>query len=144
MKIALTGLVLLDASFRHTVDPFSSDAEGPNPEAEVPMEISLLRGEGPNAYAVVLRVNVEAPPSRYAVSVAYAAFLTFDLEGEASPHDFDNRVMATGASMLMPYCRELISNLTGRAKFGPVWIGPTNINSLIAQSENSERAAPTP
>lgn len=138
MKIALTGMALLDANFRHNVDPLATPVTGPHPYTDVPMEIGLLKGEVPHTYAVKLRAVIESPAALYALSVTYAVLLTVDPEGAELPSDFDNQIMVTGASMAFPYCREVITNLTGRSRFGPIWVNPTSFKNLFA-TEN-----PTP
>lgn len=143
MKIGLGGMILLDASFRHTIDPLSSHGKRVNPPAEAPMEVGLLKGEQPNTYAVTLRVGLEAADALYAVSVGYAVILTVDLEDEAPPTDLDNRVMVTGATMALPFVRELIANMTGRGRFGTTWVNPTNFSNLFPKPQNAETTPAT-
>jgi preprotein translocase subunit SecB len=54
--------------------------------------------------------------------------MTVDYEDSPPPEGLDDILMATGASIAFPYCRELISNLTGRGRFGAIWLNPTNFN----------------
>jgi preprotein translocase subunit SecB len=143
MKLQLGGLVLLDASFRHTVEPLSQDAALVYPQTEVPMEVGLMKGEVPNTYAVTLRIGIQSPNDRYAISVAYAVPLVVDPEGQELPPDFEHRMLITGASMALPYCREVISNLTSRARFGTVWINPTNFNQIIPPPQQQQVAEAT-
>lgn len=132
MKTTLTGLILLDCSFRHKSDPLQTPASGTNVPGAVQMQVELIRGDVVNTYAVTLRVHLDTPTSQYVGSLAYAALLSVDLEGEAPPENYEQLLMVTGASMAFPYCRELVTNLTMRARFGPVWLAPTNFGSLIA------------
>lgn len=136
MKFQLHGFVLTDCSFRHKIEPFSgARVEGPYPPSPAQIEVELAKAQEPNRSVVKVRVVIDAPDGRYAVSVAYAAMLTLDLEGEEPPEDLDSRIMVTGASMSFPYCRELISNLTSRARFGPLWLAPQDFNSLLRKKE---------
>lgn len=138
MKVSIAGIVLLDASFRHNVEPLSREVTTVYPQTEVPMELGLMKGEVPNTYAVVLRVGIQSPKDLYAMSVGYAVLLSIDPEGVEPPSDFDNRLMVTGASIAMPYCREVVSNLSSRGRFGTVWISPTNFSQFFPQNQTTE------
>jgi preprotein translocase subunit SecB len=136
MKTTLMGLMLLDCSFRHKSDPLqntgsTTNVPGPGP---VQMQVELIRGDVVNTYAVTLRINLDTPTSQYVGSLAYAALLSLDLEGEAPPENYEQVLMISGATMVFPYCRELVTNLTTRARFGPVWLAPTNFSHLIANT----------
>jgi preprotein translocase subunit SecB len=132
MKFALSGLILLEANFRHAVDPFATPV-APHPQTDVPMELGLLKGEAPHTYIVTLRVAIESAPSFYAISVRYAALLTIDPEGAELPPHFEQQVLVIGATMAFPYCRELVSNLSARARFGPLWLNPTNFQDVLKE-----------
>jgi preprotein translocase subunit SecB len=44
--------------------------------------------------------------------------------------------------MLYPFLREAVANLTGRGRFGPVWLNPFNF-MLLAQEVANEGTAKT-
>jgi preprotein translocase subunit SecB len=143
MKMQLLGMHLLEGAFRHTADPFAatkSEAKS-NTEAQPAAEIKveLAKGDQPNTYLAILRVRIE-PPANYSVSVAYAASMLMDPEGEAVPDNLDQQIMVTGATLAFPYCRELVSNLTARGRFGPVWLNPVNFANVILQPKEGQVA----
>jgi preprotein translocase subunit SecB len=140
MKLQLTGIILLDSSFRHTVDPLPLPPT-PHPPMQVQQEIELLRGEVANTYAVKLRVNLDAPEAKYALTIGYAILLTIDLEGAEPPEDMVHRIMVTGANIAFPYCREIVSNLTSRGRFGTVWLNPMNFSESIKLARDESTAA---
>lgn len=139
MKTTLGAIILLDSSFRHTVDPLPN-ATAEHPPGAVDLEVEIIKGEEPNAYAVKLRGKIESPKSPYAITATYAVILEVDMEGEPAPDNLDTRIMVTGATMAFPYLRELISNLTSRARFGPVWLTPTNFNALLGSKATEATA----
>lgn len=141
MKVNLTSLMLVDASFRHTVDPLQTPEEK-IPAGGIGLEVELIKGQEANAYAVKLKAALESADVKYALNVTYAAILLIDPEGEPPPDQLEHRLMVTGASMLFPYCREVISNLTARGRFGPVWLSPTNFNVLLANKQIEEVVLP--
>src|SRR5688572_6137016 len=123
MKLATHGLYLIDASFRHVREPFGATLPTkPHPETELQIEVSLAKAVEPNRYVVKLNTRMDSPEAWYVVAVTYAVTLEIDLEGAAAPEDLDNRLMVTGATMAYPYCREIISGLTGKARFGAIWL----------------------
>lgn len=136
MKTLLRSLFLVDSSFQHKVDPLKN-AEWDNPPGPVDMDVEMVKDEGhPHTYAVKLRVKVDTATCPYVASVTYAAILKLEMDdGETPPDMLEHRVLVTGASMLFPYCRELISNLSSRTRFGPVWLDPTNFNTALKPNE---------
>lgn len=147
MKVTLHGIILLDCTFRHSVEPFGGvKVEGPHPESPVAVEVELAKAEQPHQYVIKLKTVMDDPGARYAMSVTYAVMLSVDLEGAAAPENLDSRMMATGATMAFPYTREIISSLSSRGRFGAVWLKPQNFNEIIAgpkQQETEAATAPT-
>src|SRR5687767_10083996 len=124
MKIGLNGIVLVDTNFSHVGDVIGPPVTAIHPTTTVPMQVSMLKHESQSgAFAVKLRVNFES--QLYSASVTYAVMLQVEFDGDA-PADLEKRVMVTGATMAFPYCREMLSSLTGKGRFGPVWLNPTN------------------
>ncbi len=131
MKVMISSLVLGRSEFRHTGD-FLATPTMALPNAPIGIEVGILRGVEPQNVAIRLVVTLDDPESPYAFTVDYYVLMAFDLEGEEPPKDFDHRLMVTGATMAFPYAREMLSNLTARGRFGPVWLNPTDFNALLA------------
>jgi hypothetical protein len=45
-------------------------------------------------------------------------------------------VINGGVSMVFPFVREAIANLTMRGRFGPVWIDPLNVQAIVADAQS--------
>lgn len=143
MKAQLDGVFLLDSSFRHVLDPFGAVPTPAAMESKggVSIEVVLLGVEEPNQFIVQLQVKVESPDAspqaRYAVTTTHAVMLRVDPEGRALPDNIHDQVIVLGATIGFPYAREVVSTLTGRGRFGPIWLSPQVFTNLIPKDESS-------
>lgn len=141
MKIELRGIHLLESTFRHARDAFGPISQPPTDQpAEV--QIELAKGEAPHDYLITLHVRSN-PQTQYAFEVKYAVIMKADPETETPPENLLQRIMTTGATIAFPYCRELVSNLTARGRFGIVWLNPMNFANAISQQFDAQKVADT-
>jgi preprotein translocase subunit SecB len=132
MKLTIAQILLEGAQFAHKsnyLERMPTEATAASP---VDLQIELAEAQDkPNARVVRLRVMSNAPEALYEFTVSYLAIFTLDMEGEQPPADLDRRLMVTGATMVFPFAREVVANLTMRGRFGPSWMQPVNINELV-------------
>jgi preprotein translocase subunit SecB len=135
MKLTITQIVLEHAEFKHRPDYLAIALN--NDDAAVRSNVNLTaqvsRAEqNPNGAALVRLGAKSAEDSLYQFELGYAVFYSLEWqEGEEVPEDLDNRLMVTGSTMLLPFIREVVASLTGRGRFGPTWLAPTNFNELF-------------
>jgi preprotein translocase subunit SecB len=135
MKLTVAQFVLEDAQFAHKSNFLERQPSEGVPAAPVDLEIELAEAQDNPAVRVVrLRVVSSAPEALYDFRVSYIVILMLDMQGEEAPADLDQRLMVTGATMLLPFVREAVANLTSRGRFGPSWMQPVNINELVLAS----------
>lgn len=130
MRLTISQILLGDAAFTHVGD-FLAQPVSPIPPHPVGIEVGLIRGEEPNNIAVQLRVKMDAAEAPYRFNVSYLVLMAIDEMPSPLPDDFDRRLIVTGANMTYPYAREIVSNLTGRGRFGPIWLNPTDFNESV-------------
>jgi preprotein translocase subunit SecB len=128
-KIRISQIFLERASLTHREDclsfPPTTSVSG---EVEILLEVGLSQDKSRGRIRLRARSHPEAE-DLYNFDVLLTALLEREGEGNMPLE----RYLATNASaMVFPFLREAVANLTGRGRFGPLWIRPTN---LIAQIE---------
>lgn len=136
--IRVAQFVLDRAVFSHRGDYLALPANTPIPEGNVQIEIEAGHGDDPHDTLVRLRVfsDPESPDAPYEFDVTYVGVLK--LSGPL-PENFLDVIAGTGGSLLLPFAREAVANLTARGRFGPIWINPINVRAALlgAQAQGS-------
>jgi preprotein translocase subunit SecB len=57
--------------------------------------------------------------------------LVHDVDRVAFP---DHQLTEVAAAMLYPFVREAVANITGRGRFGPVWLNPFNVRAALGDA----------
>jgi preprotein translocase subunit SecB len=144
---SLAQIYLSKAEFSYRVNPLlvAPDAK-PSPQ-EVRTGVAVVRMTDPDVAQVKFRVA--SNPDKKEEQALY----DFDVEvagivrGVADKETFSDRALAVlVGTMLAPFVREMIANLTMRGRFGPIWIQPVNVQRLIDTStfRELEPDAPAP
>lgn len=133
MNLTISQIVLERAEFAHREDYLRLEPNTALPASSVAMAVQVQRAEGNVNRAALARVTATSGgDALYHFSVTYVVFYVMEWEGnEPVPDDLDQRLMVTGATMLFPFLRETVANLTSRGRFGPSWLAPTNFNALV-------------
>lgn len=134
MNLSIGTIQLEEVEFAQKPDYVAAPGT-PQPNSTVDLRVELARLSEGYGGVVRLRCSSDTPGVAHRFKVSYAAILTLDLQGEEPPADLDKRLMVTGGSMLLPFVRELISNLSARTPHGSTWIAPTDFNRMVADSE---------
>ena len=125
-------MVLEQAQFAHRPDYLSLPADTKLTASDVQLFSQVMRSEGEKTNAVVRLTAQSAKGALYSFEVSYSALFAIDTEGE-EVQDMDRRLMVTGSTMLYPFVREVVANLTAKGRFGPTWLAPVNFNNTVAQ-----------
>jgi preprotein translocase subunit SecB len=134
-KLNVSQILLQDVQFRHVGSFLERDPKTPIPQTPAGIEIELQQAaEAEKPAALVrLRVTSDVPEAPYSYTVTYLVVLTY--EGPV-PKDFDRRLIVTGATMAMPFVREVVANLSSRGRFGATWLSPVNFSKIVSDEIN--------
>jgi preprotein translocase subunit SecB len=130
MNLALAGIILEEMKFGHVGNFLARVPQATPAQQPALIQVEILKGAEPDRAAVRLRVSSQPDHPDYSFALSY--LVLFQLSGDPIA-DLDQRLAATGAMMLVPYVRELLSNVSGRGRFGAVWMHPIDVSSLIPQ-----------
>lgn len=145
MRLTVAQFVLEEAQFAHKSNYLERKPLDAVPASPVDLEIELAEAQdNPEVRVVRLRAVSNAPEALYDFRVSYIVILMLDRQGEELPADLEQRVMVTGATMLLPFIREAVANLTSRGRFGASWMQPVNINELVLRSTAPARPVTMP
>lgn len=141
MTIALAQILLEGAQFAHNGNYLAKQATTEAASHRIRLDVEVVNGADKSRAGVRLKATSEVADEeepQYKLHASYLALFTLDAERDA---EFDKRLAVTGATMLQPFMRELVANLTQRGRFGPVWMAPVNFNDLISPA--SKKVAPS-
>lgn len=146
MNLTISQIVLERSEFKHRDDYLRLDPTVTKLEpSSVGMSVQVQRAADNPSKAALVRVAAKSgDEALYHFAVTYVVFYGLEFaEGEVAPADLEQRLMVTGATMLFPYLREAVANLTSRGRFGPSWLAPTNFNNLVPTPAPVEALAST-
>lgn len=129
---------LEEAKFSHVGDYLGRDPQLTPSAGNANVQVEVVRGKEADRVAVRLRFNSVPENPDYSFAISYVIIL--QMEGIAKP-EMERAIAITGATMLYPYVRELLNNLSGRARFGQVVAHPVNFNAVIPEKGTTEVVA---
>lgn len=140
MKLSISQIVLESAEFKHRNEKyFNQSPKSQVDESGVNLFATIMRTDGDPNRGAFVRLKAESEPeATYQFKLTYGIFYGIEWEeGEEVEENLNQRLLVTGGIMLMPYVREFVANLTGRGRFGPMWIAPTTVNAveMVPESE---------
>lgn len=135
MKLTVAQIVLEQVEFKRRDDYATLAPNVPMAPSSVNLGAQLQRPEEPSN-AVVVRLTASSEEGAlYQFSVTFAVFYMTEAEKEdAAIENLDRQLLVTGSTMLFPFIREVVASLSGRGRFGPTWLAPTNFQALMANA----------
>jgi preprotein translocase subunit SecB len=128
--IKIAQIVLERAEFSHRADFLE---HVPTTPMELDVKIAFSAGVTPDHQRAMARLTAEAADDQlYKFSFQILALLEVDTEAPNYP--LPQYVAVNAGSMLFPFLREIVANVTSRGRFGPVWLKPFNIQAAVQAS----------
>lgn len=129
MNLGLAQVLLEEARFSHVGNFLAAEQTPLAAPHRVQMEVQIVRGAETNRAGVRLRVSTLPEDAQYSMLVSYLALFTYEPDQD---EEFYRRLALSGAMMLFPFAREVVGNLTQRARFGAMWLQPANFTESLA------------
>lgn len=142
-SLRIEELFLVSSSFAHRSDFLTLDRRKPLGDLEVDAQFQLIQGLAPSVIGVTVRVGTKAATdTAYKFHAEMMAIIRVDGSELSAP--LDKQLLHSGVSILFPFVRETIANLTMRGRFGAMWIKPINVQAAVeAMVENPPVASST-
>lgn len=135
--LILSQVYLESAKFEHRPD-FLSLPPTPAPgELEVHMAAQYLVSD--DKKSGVVRLTVSTNPEvkgHYNFEVIVGALMTVNEGNENLP--IEEYARSNAPSLLYPFAREAVANLTGRGRFGPTWLHPFNFLAVMGGQQSGQ------
>lgn len=130
--LRIAQIFLQSAQFRHRDDALALPADTRPGETSLQVQIRVMGFKEKNAAAVSLRAatDPEDKDTLYQFSVEMMA-LVEEMPGQENM-PAERYVAQMGSTLLFPFLRESVANLTMRGRFGPIWLKPFNLQAVIA------------
>ena len=141
--IELRQIFAESVQFEHRADSVALPAHRAPGELDVQTQIQfrLAADERSGMLRMLVRTN-PASNGHYKFEITVVALVGVK-PGEANM-SVPEYAQASAAALLYPFARELVANLTGRGRFGPLWLHPFNFVAAVAGGSSlrpPERAA---
>jgi preprotein translocase subunit SecB len=142
--LSISQIILSAVEFKHRSDALQLPANTRQPTANVDVEINLRGDAKSKAAALAIRVKSRSDEDPlYHLDITMLGIV--ESHGESvglTPHSF---LVQGGVSMLFPFVREVVANITMRGRFGPIWLNPINVRAFAeaASAEPRQETAKT-
>jgi preprotein translocase subunit SecB len=136
----LVQIYLTSAELSYRVEPLSVPAVK-KPESQ-PIQIGLTLERLDDGSAAQIRVRVTTDPNDGAEGVLYDFAVEYaGLIDQIDPEQLSEADLVQAvATMVFPFVRESVANLTTRGRFGPVWLNPFSVAGAIRKMRESYQA----
>jgi len=136
VKLKIHQIILEAVKFKHRDDYLALLPTTSLPSTDIQLAAGLaVSDSNPNDMLVRLEARSgDGGLTSFDVSYVMLIGVEYDAE-EVPPPDLPNRILVTGATMLLPFVREVVANLTAKGRFGPTWLAPTNFHKAFAESD---------
>ncbi|MEX2178628.1 MAG: protein-export chaperone SecB [Gemmatimonadaceae bacterium] len=110
------------------------------PVEDIPTKVKVRVGISPDEKSGIVSVSVftpkeEAANSLYRFGIEFVAVVEQTDEPNMSLRDY---VVKAGPAALYPFVRETLASLSGKGRFGPLWLPPMNLLALTTELEQRE------
>ena len=134
--IQIAQIFLKQAKFDRRPEYLWTPPAGGNKGGRINISIAVLTGpDGPTGVSMVVATDNDDPGNCYIYEVEMAVL--FQVIGEAPNMSLEEFARINVATLLVPFLREVIGNITGRERYGPVWVNPINVMALLKQQQES-------
>ncbi len=134
--VTIAQIILERVTFGHR-DDYLTSAGPPSPDAIVgTLNVELQSGVSVDGKSGLVRLRVSTIPENRPFYVFDVALVGLVAVEKAAPNmPLEQYVGTSGSALLYPFVRQLVADLTGRGRYGPVWLNPIN---LIAKFSGEE------
>jgi preprotein translocase subunit SecB len=131
--LQIAQIFLLSAQFAHREDALALPAGTREGEQRVGVQIQMREHNTGQAASVAVKVfsDPDSQTALYRYSLEMVGVVEkAPNEENLAPRDF---ILKGGVTILFPFLREALANLTMRGRFGPVWLKPFNVQAALQE-----------
>lgn len=139
--IRINQIFLGVASFEH--EAAWADKPVGTPIEETTLNLSVTGGTAEDEREGIAVLRVETTPESkgpYRFAVEWACIVA--VEPGKENMTIPEYINSNAAPTLYPFARETVASLTGKGRFGPIWLKPLNFAMARQQTVDAEEKAP--
>ena len=137
--IRIGQVFLEETSFKHRPDYLSLPPSTPAQVGEVSVAIRAGVSQDELHGLVHLRI-ITRPENKPLYDFEITMCALFDVDEEAANLSMSEYVSKYGPALLYPFARQVVADITGRGRFGSVWLSPINL-AMAAGTAPKKRVA---
>lgn len=137
--LVIRQVVLESARFSHRANYLQHPPTTPIKDLalETQFTLGLSRDRSKGALSLAVRTKDDAKPL-YSFELRMLALVEVQ-KGQANM-PLEQYAAVSGMSLLYPFLREAVANLTQRGRFGPIWLPPLNVAAAIESARGPAEA----
>ncbi len=131
--IKINQVFLESAAFEHRPDFLTLPADTVV-ELDTQLSIEFMIDPGDASRGAIRATAFTTDEGLYRFRISVGAII----EQDAANKNFtlDEYIATSSTALLVPFLREAVANITGRGRFGPIWIHPMNVVALMQESDS--------
>lgn len=139
-QLKIAQIFLAVANFMHRKDALQLPT-ATSVELSIAMKVTAVVGEDGSGGILSIEAKTDdALDPVYRFQIEMVALVEAEVPSpNLSVHDYLTKM---GPTMLFPFLREAVAAVTGRGRFGAVWIKPMNLSNLSLEAETAGAAGP--
>ena len=127
--IRISQIFLGKALFEHSDDPTLTPARTKAGEHQINIIVNAAATEDERAGIITVLVQT-TPENKGSYRFVVEMVGLVDREPGAENMSIATYLTGPATATLFPFVREALANITGRGRFGPVWLKPFNLNAV--------------
>lgn len=131
LNVQIEQVFLEEATFRHRPGHLDLPSTTRRPGGEIEIEVSV--GVTDDGERAVYRVTIDTGKDATALYDARLVMVGLFVREPKAALDLWAFAATNGLTVLFPLLREAMANLTGRGRFGPVWLAPVDVRAFGAK-----------
>jgi preprotein translocase subunit SecB len=131
--LSIGQIFLARAHFEHRADYLNLPGDAGAGQDHAPVRVSTRVGLKPDGTSGIISITVisDAEDAIYRYEIEMVGVINQDAVANMPVKDF---LVKNGPSMMYPFLREAVANLTSRGRFGPSWLRPFNWRAVQGQT----------
>ena len=141
--IRIGQILLVTAHFEHREDFLNLPPDSKLEEMNIDVTVEVGTNEENTQGMLRLTVGNSKPEYLYHFQVVMVGL--FDVDPHAPNMNLTDFLKVAGSTLMYPFVREVVANITARGRFGPVWLKPFNVAAAFGPraAEKEQPQAPT-
>lgn len=133
---------ILRAHFEHREDVLTLPADTKLPELNVEVGVQIGQSEDGSEGLIIVAVRThDQEKAPYSFQIEMVGLVKQEETKNLSVKEY---LVNNGVATMYPFLREAVANITGRGRFGPIWLKPFNTTMLQLDETKNPESNPDP